>query len=73
MTKLDLVLERVRKLPPERQEAVALYIDLILQDEESCSVFTDEEWADIEPTLDEGGPTKPHEEFAAEIRSKYPG
>ncbi|MCR6646457.1 MAG: hypothetical protein NVV62_19045 [Terricaulis sp.] len=73
MTKLDLVLARIRQLPPERQEAVALYIDLILQDEESGSVFTDEEWADIEPTLDEGGPTMSHEEFAAEIRSKYPG
>ena len=73
MTKLDLLLSRILKLPPERQEAVAVYLDLVLQGEESGSVFTDEEWAEIEPTLDEGGAAKPHEEFAAEIRSKYPG
>jgi len=73
MTKLDLVLARIRQLPLERQDAVAQYIDLFLQDEESGSVFTDEEWVAIEPTLDEGGPTTPHEAFAAEVRSKYPG
>jgi len=73
MTKLDLVLARIRKLPPEQQEALAAEIELRLDNAGSGSVFTDEEWAAIEPTLDEGGPTKPHKEFAAEIRSKYPG
>lgn len=73
MTKLDLVLARIRQLPPERQEAMAVQIDLLLQSEESGSVFSDEEWAEIELTIDDGGPTMPHDVFVAEMRAKFPG
>jgi hypothetical protein len=51
VTKLDLVLARIRKLPPERQEAVAVQIDFLLNDEEEGSVLTDEQWAQVEATL----------------------
>lgn len=40
MTKLDLVLARIRKVPQERQEAIAEEIDFRLHIEEQGSVFT---------------------------------
>lgn len=73
MTKLDLVLARIRKLPPERQEAIAEEIDFRLDCEQEGSLLTDEEWAQIETTLDEDQEEIPHEEIVAEFQKKYPG
>lgn len=70
MTKLDLVLARIRKLPPERREALAAEIDFRLDSEEGGSVFTDEEWALIAPTLDEDQEEIAHEQVVAEFASK---
>ena len=73
MTKLDLVLARIRKLPPEQQEALAQEIEYRLDHGSKGSVFTDEDWAEIEPTLDEDDAEIPHERIVAEFRAKYPG
>ncbi len=35
MTKLDLALARIARLPPDRQEAVAVQIEELLEDEEA--------------------------------------
>ena len=51
MTKLDLVLARIRKLPPERQEAMAVQIDFMLEDEAQGSILTDAQWAEVEAAL----------------------
>lgn len=72
MTKLDLVLAKIRELPLERQEALAEEIDFRLQAEAQDSAFTDEEWAEIEPTLDEDNAEIPHEQVVAELRAKFP-
>ncbi len=50
MTKLDLILERIRKLPHREQEALAAEIELRLDNAGSGSAFTDEEWAAINAT-----------------------
>ncbi len=73
MTKLDLVFERIRQLPPEEQAALVAEIELRLDNAGSGSFFTDEEWAEIEATIDEDGETIPHEQIVAEMRAKYPG
>ena len=73
MTKLDLVLARLRKLPLERQEEIAREIDYRLDREEQNSVFTDAEWAEIEATMNDGGDDIPHEGVVAEMRSRFPG
>lgn len=72
MTKLDLVLARLRKLPLERQEAVVEELDFLLEMEEQGggSVFTAEEWAAIEPTLDEDDEEIPHEQIVAEMNAR---
>lgn len=62
-TKLDLVLARLRKLPPERQEAIAEEIDWLLEDETSGSVLTKEQWAEVRAALaDENEPSSSHED-----------
>jgi hypothetical protein len=73
MTKLNLVLARLRQLPPERQEAIAAEIELRLEKEGEGSFFTDEEWAEIELTLDEDDEKIPHEQVLEELRRKFPG
>jgi hypothetical protein len=73
MTKLDLVFERIRQLSPERQEALAAEIELRLDNGGEGSFFTDEEWAEIEGTMEEDGETIPHEQVIAEMRAKSPG
>lgn len=70
MTKLDLVLARIRKLPPDRQEAVAVQIDDILVDEESGSVLTSEQWAQVEAALaDNTEVVSTHEEVFKRLAS----
>lgn len=71
MTKLDLVLARIRKLPPEQQEALAVEIEYRLDNVGQRSFFTDEEWAEIEPTLYEDKEEIPHAQVVAEMRAKY--
>jgi hypothetical protein len=73
MTKLDLVLERLRKLPPDQQEAIAVEIELRLDNVGEGSMFSDDEWAVIEASMADDGETVPHEQVVAEIRAKYPG
>lgn len=72
MTKFDLLLDRIRKLPAERQEAVATQIDLLLDDEEEGgSLLTDEQWAEVEAALaDESEPVSTHEEVFARLRKQ---
>lgn len=72
MTKLDLLLDRIRKLPTERQEAVAVQIDLLLDDEEGAdSLLTNEQWAEVEAALaDEAEPVSTHEEVFARLRNQ---
>ncbi len=72
MTKLDLVLARLSKLPPERQEAIAREIDFRLDREEQGSAFTDAEWTEIEATMDDDGDDIPHEQVVAEMRARFP-
>lgn len=73
MTKLDLLLARIRKLPSERQDAFAQEVDFWLECEERGSAFTDEQWAEIEKTFDEDEEEIPHEQVFAELRAKFPG
>ena len=64
MTKLDLALARIAQLPPERQEAIAVELEFLLDDEESGdSRLTDEQWAEVQRRLgDATEATMPHEE-----------
>lgn len=71
MTKLDLVLARIRQLPPEQQEALAAEIEYRLDNAGKRSFFTDEEWADIELTLYEDEEEIPHGQVVAEMRAKF--
>jgi hypothetical protein len=71
MTKLDLVLARIRRLPPEQQEAFAAEIEYALDHRGAGSLLSDEEWAEIEPTLDEDQEEIPHAQVVAEMRMKY--
>lgn len=70
MTKLDLVLARLRKLPPERQEAIAEDFAFMLEDEEQGSILTDEQWAQVEVALaDKDEPVISHEELFARLEA----
>lgn len=71
MTKLDLVIERIRKLNPEQQEAVAEEIDFIVDDvEHSGSVLTDEQWRQVKAALaDPNEPTSTHEDVFARLEA----
>jgi len=70
MTKLDVVLARIRQLPPEQQEALAAEIEYALNHRGSESVLTDEQWADVEAALvDESEPVSTHEEVFARLRN----
>lgn len=72
MTKLDMVLERIRQLPPDRQDAIAADLEILLWDEEQGTLLTDEQWAEVEAEL--ANPDQdyiPHEEIVAEFEKKY--
>ncbi len=73
MTKLDILLARLRQLPQERQDAILAEFELRIENEGEGSVFTDEEWAAIAPTLNEDDEEIPHEQVVAEMRAKFPG
>lgn len=65
----DLILERIRKLPRERQEAIADQIDGLLEEEETgASVLTDAQWAKVEAALAEKNePVVSHEALFARL------
>lgn len=69
MTKLDAVLERIRQLPPERQEMIAVELEFLLDhDGEGGPFLTDEQWADLrQRTLEDSGERVSHEEIVAEF------
>ena len=72
MSKLDLVLERVRQLPSERQDMIALEIDLLLSEEAEGGLLTDAQWADLRErmALPQGDPIA-HAEIVAEMERKF--
>jgi hypothetical protein len=71
MTKFDLLLSRIRKLPAERQEAVAIQIDHLLDDEEQGSILTDEQWALVEAALaNSSEPVISHDEVFARLEAE---
>ncbi|MBN8606357.1 MAG: hypothetical protein J0L81_05510 [Caulobacterales bacterium] len=47
MTELDAVLERIRQLPQDRQDAAAAHLEFLLQDQNGSGRLTDEQWADL--------------------------
>lgn len=48
MTKLDLVLERIRKLPRERQDALATEMEFWLDFDGGEDPLSPEQWAEME-------------------------
>ena len=72
MTKLDLVVERIRQLPPDRQEAMAVEMEFLLRDEGSGNLLTDEQWAEVQSELDDPNPELiPHEQVVTEFEKKF--
>lgn len=71
MSKLDLVLERIRKLPPERQDMIAMEMELWL-DHDASPRLSDEQEAELARRLaDSGRKYVSHEEVAAQFEKKY--
>ncbi|MBY0562800.1 MAG: type II toxin-antitoxin system RelE/ParE family toxin [Hyphomonadaceae bacterium] len=57
--------------PPEQQEALAVEIAFRLDSETQGSVFTDEEWAKIESTMDSSGEDIPHAQVVSEMQPGF--
>ena len=71
MTKLDLVLARIRQLPPEQQEALAAEIEYALNSQGLESQLTDAQWAEVEGALvDDSEPVSTHEDVFARLRNQ---
>lgn len=72
MTKLDLLLARIRKLSAEQQESVVEEIDFIVEGvEQGGSVLTDEQWAQVEAALaDRHESTSTHEDVFARLEAE---
>ncbi len=71
MTKLDLVLARIRKLPPERQEAIAEEIEFALDSAEQGSILTDAQWAQVEAAMaNTNEPVTTHEDVFARLEAE---
>lgn len=72
MTKLEAVLERVRQLPQDRQDAIAVELELLLKyPPPSASVLSDEQWAEVEAALaDSTEETVPHDQVMTLARAK---
>jgi hypothetical protein len=72
MTKLDLVLARLKQLPADRQEAIAVEIDYLLNDEAAGALLTPEQRAELERRLADPDPGyASHEDVVAEFDQKY--
>lgn len=72
MTKLDLVLARIRQLPPEQQEAFAEQIEFALDSQTAGgSLLTEAQWAEVEAALaDESETVSTHEDVFARLRNQ---
>lgn len=71
MTKLELVLEKIRQLPQDRQDAIAADIEILLSDEEAAPL-SDEQWAELQRRLADPNKTYvSHDELMAEFEAKY--
>jgi hypothetical protein len=72
MTKLDLVLARIKQLSPERQEYIAVEIEFMLDHDDGESRLTDEQWAEVKAELaNEDADEIPHAQVVREMREKY--
>ncbi|HET9230739.1 MAG TPA: hypothetical protein VFO00_05595 [Vitreimonas sp.] len=72
MTKLDLVLARIKELPPERQEMIAVEIEFMLDHDLGDGLLTSEQEAELDRRL--ADPNKKyvsHEDVAAFFEKKY--
>ncbi|HVK79581.1 MAG TPA: hypothetical protein VM915_03125 [Verrucomicrobiae bacterium] len=68
MTKLDAVLERIRQLPQDRQDAIAVEVEFLLQDQEEGGLLTDEQWTDLrERAAADTGERISHDDVIAEF------
>jgi len=66
------VLARLKNLPRERQEAIAVEINYLLDDEAAGTLLTPEQQAEIERRLADSNTTyTPHEEVVAAFEKKY--
>ena len=71
MTKLDIVFERIRKLPADRRDALVTEIDWLLEDEAKGSLLTDAQWAAVRAALaDKDEPTSSHEDVFRRLESE---
>lgn len=70
MTKLETLLDRIRELPQERQDAIALELEFLLKyPPPRGSALTDAQWAEVEAALaDQGEAVIPHDEVMARAR-----
>ena len=72
MSKLDEVIERIRQLPPERQEAIAVEIEFALDRQTGESALSDAQWAEVEADLaNEDDEEIPHAQVVREMQAKY--
>lgn len=70
MTKLEAIIERLRGLSADEQEALALEIEFLLDGGES--VLTDEQWAEVEREIaEDDGAGIPHEQVLAELQVRF--
>lgn len=72
MTKLDLVIERIRQLPQAQQDAIAADLEFAVEDFiDPESRLTDEQWADLRRRMAEPqGEYIAHDEIVAEFTPK---
>ena len=67
MTKLDHVLERVRQLPQDQQDAIAVEMEFLLEDSAEGRL-TDQQWADLRArAAEDQGPVISHEDIETEF------
>lgn len=72
MTKLDLVLARIKELPPEQQEMIAVEIEFMLDHDLREGVLTPEQEAELDRRL--ADPNKKyvsHQDVAVFFEKKY--
>jgi hypothetical protein len=72
MVRFDAVIDRLRALPDDRKEAIAVQIDLMLDDDAS-DPLTPEQWADLEARLDLEAADIPHADVVADFKARFGG
>lgn len=71
MTKLDLVIERLRKLPQDQQDVIAAEVETML-DRPSSSALTDEQRAElVRRRSDPDREYIAHDEVVAQFEKKF--